>query len=215
MTFKNRWSRFFHKSDSSSSSSSSSGRTDEGVSSRWGDRKPVSHTPKVVHPPASGKSSRVSSLASSRLSRMVSWRSSTATNSSTGSSRSAVSQHSSGVSSRGNRNPNNLGLRSLNLHPSERPLTEENLRQQEVLGRFTMKVAQRRAERTGEASPRSPRDSRSMSTDMAAAISRGRTFETAFREWRIDERGENEEAEAEAEDVPLHQRRITEESINI
>lgn len=60
----------------------------------------------------------------------------------------------------------------------------------------------------------SPRDSRSMSLDMAAALmGRGRTFETAFRDWKIDERGEDEEKEAE--EVPLHQRRITEESINV
>lgn len=56
-----------------------------------------------------------------------------------------------------------------------------------------------------------------MSMDMAAAIAtRGRTFETAFRDWKIDERGEDEEEEEEAAgNIPRRPRRITEESISV
>lgn len=209
MPLKTRFSRLFSKSDSASSASSSSSHTDDAKTVPWTDRKPVSHTPKAASN-SSANSSRLSSLASSRLSRIASWRSSTATTSSSGSNSTATS-HSS-VSSRV-RTP---GPRALNLHPSERPLTEQNLRHQEVLGRFTMKVAHRRKERqqlgNGEVSPR---DSRSMSADMAAAM-RGRTFETAFREWAIDEHGEElEEPPTPKRDMPLHQRRITEESISV
>ncbi|KAF3770517.1 hypothetical protein M406DRAFT_349268 [Cryphonectria parasitica EP155] len=106
------------------------------------------------------------SKATSRLAKMKSWRSSG------GSSSTSCYSHqkSDGISSYNwscsattttittpslpspqppTRKPNKSSLKQARLHPSERPLTEQNLRHQEMLGAFTMKFGRTRGLSSG------------------------------------------------------------------
>ncbi|KAI3397681.1 hypothetical protein diail_10450 [Diaporthe ilicicola] len=164
MAIRETWNRMVRKSFSSSSSGA---RSDDGHDTPTAATAGTSPTPSVPAP-LSKSSTRLGGL-----SKISSWRSHASRNShnTSGGSSSGGKEHSGDSSSRKASPKRNSPPKSIlkksgggggggfgsgfprRVHPSERPLTEQNLRHQEMLGTFTMKFGRsRRYSRGGRSS---------------------------------------------------------------
>lgn len=160
MAIRETWHRMVRKSFSSSSSTA---RSDDGD-----DTTAPSAATAGTSPTPSAPLSKTSSRLTGNLSKITSWRSNTsrhAHNNSNGSNDGAKEHHGGGggedppsrkASPKRDSPPKSILKRSggagggggggfpRRMHPSERPLTEQNLRHQEMLGTFTMKFGRSR-----------------------------------------------------------------------
>ncbi|KAL1877436.1 hypothetical protein Daus18300_002422 [Diaporthe australafricana] len=153
MAIRETWNRMVRKSFSSSSSGARSDDGQDTPTAGTAGTSPMPSTPA----PLSKSSSRLGGL-----SKMASWRSHNSHNHSGGSDGSNNGGKEGGDSSsrkaspKRNSPPKSILKRSggggggfgsgfpRRVHPSERPLTEQNLRHQEMLGTFTMKFGRSR-----------------------------------------------------------------------
>ncbi|OIW33660.1 hypothetical protein CONLIGDRAFT_677426 [Coniochaeta ligniaria NRRL 30616] len=144
MSIKERWQRLVSRKSLSSGHSSSSSNSDSCDSpptpySSSGTSTPSSTIPISTAPPALGVSASVSKTSptnnsfqnssSSFLSKTLTWRSSQGASS-------GQPKEKKGSRSSADRKDRNAPLPRRRIHPSERPLTEANLRQQEELSAF-------------------------------------------------------------------------------
>lgn len=189
MAIRETWHRMVRKSFSSSSSTARSDDGDETTA-------PTSTATAGTSPTPSVPLSKTSSRLTGNLSKITSWRSNASHNrhthhSSNGSNGSdnGAKEHGSGGSSSRKGSPKrdsppksilkksggNGGFGSgfpRRVHPSERPLTEQNLRHQEMLGTFTMKFGRSRRFSRGARSSFSGISPR-CSVDSAAGVGPG------------------------------------------
>lgn len=159
MAIRETWHRMVRKSFSSSSSTA---RSDDGDDTT----APVAGTTAGTSPTPSVPLSKTSSRLTGNLSKITSWRSNASHNRhhhSNGSSNGSNGAKEGGSGDSSSRKaspkrdspPKSILKKSggggggfngfqRRLHPSERPLTEQNLRHQEMLGTFTMKFGRSR-----------------------------------------------------------------------
>lgn len=194
MAIREHWNRLLRKPEISTSSSFSSSSDTSSPPTSPG----YIQSGNIMYPQPRAVTKRGGSTASRHLERITSWRSNTSATTASTSSSSRSSTWSTATTKRS-------GLRALRLHPSDRPLTEQNLRHQEMLGRFTMKYAQRRRPSYGDMEQSlteiSPCNSRNGSVDSghgptASLVGNMRDGRRAIRS-----------------PVPLYQATISEESL--
>lgn len=148
MALKDRWSRMLRRSVSSSSS---------------GGNDPSSTAATDTNPPSTGTSgsggpsSPELAKAPSRLAKTLTWRS-------------AKSDATTPKKKKKKEKPAKAAPPTQPTHPAERPLTETNLRHQELLSAFAMNFGRRRASQGGRTSYSniSPGGSRQGSVDASA-----------------------------------------------
>ena len=152
MAIRDTWHRMVRKSFSSSSSGARSDDGDDAPTAATAGTSPIPSVPL----------SKTSSRLTGNLSKITSWRSNNSHrhHHATSSSSNEAKEHHSGDSSSRKASPKRdsppksilkksggFGGSSAfpkRMHPSERPLTEQNLRHQEMLGTFTMKFGRSR-----------------------------------------------------------------------